>query len=52
MLLSTFEAAGAVPDGGVAAREAARSLAQFHEARGNAQAAENWRARAAPVANP
>ena len=47
LLLSVYEDAGTVGDGGVARRDAARSLAEFYEGVADAAEAARWRALAA-----
>ena len=49
MLLSVWEDAGTVEDGGVAARDAAGSLARFYAAAGDADEASRWRTLKAEV---
>jgi tetratricopeptide (TPR) repeat protein len=48
MLLGVHEDATTLADGGVAARDAARALARYHEARGNTDEAARWQSQAAP----
>jgi tetratricopeptide (TPR) repeat protein len=50
LLLGAHQDATALADGGVAARAAARALAQYHEARGNTTEAARWQALATPPA--
>jgi hypothetical protein len=47
MLMSAYDDALTVADGGTAARHAARALARFHEARGNAAEATRWQTQGA-----
>jgi hypothetical protein len=46
--LQFHEDATTLADGGVAARDAARALARYHEARGNTDEAARWQSQAAP----